>query len=86
MSEQDVIFPDQLLASLFAQIASSPLRVSIDKIVPLKQAREIVETELIVKALKEYHSLRRTGEILGVAHSTLLLLRKARALGISYTD
>jgi len=84
MSEQDAIFPDQLPASLFAQVASSPLRVSIDKIIPLKQAREIVETELIVKALKEYHSLRRTGEILGVAHSTLL--RKARALGISYTD
>lgn len=84
MSEQDAILPDQLPASLFSQVTSSPLRVSIDKIVPLKQAREIVETELIVKALKEYHSLRRTGEILGVAHSTLL--RKARALGISYTD
>lgn len=84
MSEQDTIFPDQLPESFFAQVTSCPLRVSIDKIVPLKQAREIVESELIVKALKEYHSLRRTGEILGVAHSTLL--RKARSLGISYTD
>ena len=84
MSEQDAILPDQLPSSLFGRLAPSSIRVSIDKIVPLKQAREIVETELIIKALKKYHTLRRTGEILGVAHSTLL--RKARALGISFTD
>jgi len=84
MSEQDAILPDQLPSSLFVRLAPSSIRVSIDKIVTLKQAREIVETELIIKALKEYHTLRRTGEILGIAHSTLL--RKARALGISYTD
>jgi len=84
MSEQDAIFPDQLPERFFDNFSYSPLRVSIDQIVPLKDARDIVETELIIKALKEYHSLRRAGEILGVAHSTLL--RKARVLGISYVD
>jgi len=84
MSEQDAIFPDQLPERFFTNFPSSPLRVSVDQIVPLKEARDIVETELIIKALKEYSSLRRAGEVLGVAHSTLL--RKARSLGISYSD
>jgi len=84
MSEQDAIFPDQLPETFFAKFSSSPVRISVDQIVPLKEARDIVETELIIKALKEYNSLRRAGEVLGVAHSTLL--RKARSLGISYSD
>lgn len=84
MSEQDAIFPDQLPPSLFAKFSASPIRVAIDQLIPLKEAREIVETELIVKALKEYPSLRRAGEVLGVAHTTLL--RKARSLGIPYND
>ncbi|MCO5385992.1 MAG: sigma 54-interacting transcriptional regulator [Desulfosporosinus sp.] len=84
MSEQDAIFPDQLPEPFFAKFSSSSLRVSVDQIIPLKEARDIVETELIIKALKEYNSLRRAGEVLGVAHSTLL--RKARSLGISYSD
>ena len=84
MSEQDAIFPDQLPEEFSVNQSSIPLRVMVDQIVPLKEARDIVETELIIKALKEYNSLRRAGEVLGVAHSTLL--RKARALGISYAD
>ncbi|MDA8223628.1 sigma 54-interacting transcriptional regulator [Desulfosporosinus sp.] len=84
MSEQDAIFPDQLPEPFFAKFSSSSLRVSVDQIIPLKEARDIVETKLIIKALKEYNSLRRAGEVLGVAHSTLL--RKARSLGISYSD
>lgn len=84
MSEQDAIFPDQLPEEFSVNYSSAPLRLTVDQLVPLKEARDIVETELIIKALKEYNSLRRAGEVLGVAHSTLL--RKARALGIPYTD
>lgn len=84
MSEQDAIYPDELPETFFDKISSSPLWVSVNQIVPLKEARDIVETELIIKALREYNSLRRAGEVLGVAHSTLL--RKARSLGISYSD
>lgn len=84
MTDQDTIYPDQLPDWFTSNFPSSPLRVSIDQLVPLKEARDIVEAELIIKALKEHKSLRRAGDILGVAHSTLL--RKARTLGISFTD
>lgn len=84
MSEQDTIYPDQLPPAFFNETSIRSLQISIDQIIPLKDAREQVETELIIKAFKEYGSLRRAGDALGIAHSTLL--RKARALGISYED
>ncbi len=84
MSEQDTIHSDQLPPTFFSKSVASPLQISIDEIIPLKEAREQVESELIIKAFKKYRSLRRTGDALGVAHSTLL--RKARALGISYEE
>ncbi|WP_041274669.1 sigma 54-interacting transcriptional regulator [Desulforamulus reducens] len=84
MSEQETIYPDQLPPTFFGKPSTSPLQISIDEIIPLKEAREQVESELIVKALKQYRSLRRAGDALGVAHSTLL--RKARALGISVEE
>lgn len=84
MSEQDTIYPDQLPPIFFSKSSASPLHICIDEIIPLKEAREQVESELIIKAFKKYRSLRRTGDALGVAHSTLL--RKARALGISYEE
>lgn len=84
MSEQDIIYPDQLPEAILKQHTTSSLQIEIDKIIPLKDAREQVETELITKAFKEYGSLRRAGEALGVAHSTLL--RKARSLGIHDED
>lgn len=84
MSEQDSIYPDQLPDAFLKQQTASSLQIEIDKIIPLKEAREQVETELIIRAFKEYGSLRRAGEVLGVAHSTLL--RKARALGIHSED
>lgn len=84
MSDQDIINTDDLPGYLLTGKPTVPIRVAIDQIVPLKDAREVVETELIIKALREYGSLRRAGDALGIAHSTLL--RKARSLGISVTD
>ncbi|AQS58053.1 sigma 54-interacting transcriptional regulator [Desulforamulus ferrireducens] len=84
MTEQDIIYPDQLPETFLKQHTTGSMQIEIDKIIPLKDAREQVETELIIKAFKEYGSLRRAGEALGVAHSTLL--RKARSLGIHYED
>ena len=84
MSDQDAICPDQLPPTFFSEQCTSPLQISIDKIIPLKEAREQLESKLIIKAFKEYGSLRRAGDALGIAHSTLL--RKARSLGISYEE
>ena len=81
MSETTTILPGQLPSSFLVEPASNTLQVSIQQIIPLKEARELVESKLILRALKEYGSLRKTGEALGVDHSTLL--RKIKALGIS---
>jgi len=81
MSETTTILPGQLPSSFLVEPASNTLQVSIQQIIPLKEARELVESKLILRALKEYGSLRKAGEALGVDHSTLL--RKIKALGIS---
>ncbi|MTI81870.1 MAG: CBS domain-containing protein [Firmicutes bacterium] len=84
MSDSNVIEANQLPDNFFIDEQKIPFKIKVDKIVPLKDAREALEMELINLAFKKYGSLRSAGEALGVAHSTLL--RKARSLGISLQE
>ena len=80
MSETNTIAVNDLPESFFNDERDAVPKIKIDKIIPLKDAREALEKELISRALKKHNSLRAAGEALGVAHTTLL--RKARSLGI----
>lgn len=84
MSDQDTIDSSQLPGYFFADKTVGSIKILVDEIIPLKEAQDAVETELIIQALKKHGSLRQAGKVLGVAHSTLL--RKARALGLSLHD
>ncbi len=55
--------------------------VAVYDIIPLNEAQEMVEKELIQKSLILYGSFRRAAKILGVDHSTLI--RKARKYGLN---
>lgn len=44
----------------------------IDDIMPLKTAREIIEKQIIINALKKYKTTRKVGEILEVDQSTIV--------------
>lgn len=71
MSESEVI----KAADFFAQIEGSGHgegAVMINQLVPMRDAREMVERELIRKALKEYKSVRRSAKALGIGHATML--------------
>lgn len=56
--------------------------VAVYDIISLNVARELVEKDLIKKALNLYGSARRAAKILGVNHSTLT--RKARKYGLKF--
>lgn len=56
--------------------------VDVRDIIPLNAAREMVEKNLIQKALNLYGSARRASKVLAVDHSTLT--RKARKYGLKF--
>lgn len=56
--------------------------VDVRDIIPLNEAREMVEKDLIQKALNLYGSARRASKVLAVDHTTLT--RKARKYGLKF--
>lgn len=81
MCEEEVIEPHHLPGEFMEALGREGWRPQIMEIVPLQEAREATEKELIRMALEKYHSLRRAGQVLGISHSTLL--RKARQYGLA---
>ncbi|MCL2337514.1 MAG: sigma 54-interacting transcriptional regulator [Firmicutes bacterium] len=56
------------------------LPISVNNIMPLREAKAVVEQELLRKALKENKTVRQAAKILGISHSTLI--RKAAQYGL----
>ncbi|QGP91572.1 Anaerobic nitric oxide reductase transcription regulator NorR [Neomoorella glycerini] len=79
-TEEKVITCKSLPAYICKDRGQGGVTIYVDDLIPLNEATRILEKKLISRALQEHHSLRRAGESLGIAHSTLL--RKAREYGL----
>ncbi|NPV89312.1 MAG: sigma 54-interacting transcriptional regulator [Firmicutes bacterium] len=66
------------------QKAFTPQPIQVQGLTTLKEAEEIVERELVARALRVGKSTRRAAEILGVTHSTII--RKMKQYELSGTD
>ncbi|WP_270180262.1 sigma 54-interacting transcriptional regulator [Alkalihalobacillus sp. CinArs1] len=51
---------------------TDPLKTEQDEIIPLKQALERVERDLITRAMKKYKTTRKAAEVLEVSQSTIV--------------
>ncbi|MDN5345367.1 MAG: hypothetical protein PWQ18_1481 [Clostridia bacterium] len=80
MGEDDLIQPEQLPLEWAGESQEAGKALVLKELLPLQEAREQVERQLITMALDRYSSLRRAARALGVSHSTLL--RKAQAYGL----
>lgn len=83
-SNEQVIRPnDEMLTTIQKEIHKSHSKeaVSVNNVIPLKDAREMVEKELIIKAYQQYKSITKVAEVLEVDYSTIL--RKIQRYGLS---
>ncbi|MGI6284330.1 sigma 54-interacting transcriptional regulator [Neomoorella humiferrea] len=80
MGEGDAILPEHLPIDCREGNDCIEKGLQIKEILPLQQAREMLERELINLAVQEHGTLRRAARALGISHSTLL--RKAQAYGL----
>ncbi|HBK53657.1 MAG TPA: AAA family ATPase, partial [Syntrophomonas wolfei] len=80
ISSSDIISRDELPVHLVSAVLDSP-RVSVSAIVPLKEAIESVEKQLLERAFAQYRTTRQIAKKLEVNASTVV--RKAAKYGIS---
>jgi len=80
MSDEEVITPRHLPIEFREVMQIEEWTPKLMDIIPLQQAKETTERELIRMALETKNSLRKTAQMLGISHSTLL--RKAQQYGI----
>lgn len=69
MSGGQTIEPQEVLGYL--QEKANPV-IGVDDIIPLREASEMVERQLILKALARFKSTRKAARVLGVDHSTIV--------------
>lgn len=72
------------LPPVMLQRSITPQPIQVQGLTTLKEAEEIVEKELLTRALRVGKSTRRAAEILGVTHSTII--RKLKQYGLSGTN
>lgn len=75
LSSGDSIDPQIINSQLDKQNITEVLPITIRNIMPLREAQEIIERELLQRALKEKRTVRQAAKTLGISHSTLI--RKA---------
>jgi len=80
MSDEEVITPRHLPLDFREVMQVEEWTPKLIGVIPLQQAKETTERELIRMALEKKNSLRKTAQMLGISHSTLL--RKAQQYGI----
>lgn len=76
-----MVLPEHLPGSLLGTGKAAKVEVRVKEIIQLKEAGEIVERELIAKAMESYRSSRKAAEALGVTHTTILRKLKQFNLG-----
>jgi PAS domain S-box-containing protein len=80
MGEGDLIQPEHLPLEFQEEPGDTGKALHLRRLLPLHEAREQVERQLITLALEQHGSLRRAARALGISHSTLL--RKAQSYGL----
>lgn len=80
IADEDLIQPSQVQLQLnkFKTKFISP--ISVNELISLHEAKDILETELINMALDRYPSTRKAAEVLGIDHSNIV--RKVAKYGI----
>ncbi|SHI16477.1 sigma 54-interacting transcriptional regulator [Desulfosporosinus lacus] len=80
VTEEDLVQPMHVLTQLskFKNKVNSP--ITVNEILPIQQAKEMLEKELIIMAFNCYPSIRKAAEALGLDHSNVM--RKATKYGI----
>lgn len=68
----EVVEQDLVEAQLFKDQERQAAPISINCLLPLREAQELVERELIRLALEEYRTVRGAAKALGVAHSNIV--------------
>ncbi|MFT9850082.1 sigma 54-interacting transcriptional regulator [Aneurinibacillus sp. REN35] len=69
--KHSIITEEQIIRVLYKNTKEKPVSLRVEGIMPLKQAVEEVESQLIQMALKEYRTVTRAAQILGVSKATL---------------
>lgn len=71
-AETSISVDNKIITSLFTRKSGPECRkIVINDIIPLKEAKEIIEKELITKALEFFGSTRKAASILGLNHSNI---------------
>jgi PAS domain S-box-containing protein len=72
LSNDELICESLVETQLFKEQGRQPLPININRLIPLREAQELVERELIRLALEEYRTVRGAAKALGVAHSNIV--------------
>lgn len=80
MSDEEVIPAAQVQNELMKNKAKYKSPVSVNELIPIKDAKEILEKQLIAMAFDCCQSARKVAEVLGLDHSNIV--RKAAKYGI----
>ncbi|MDT3698528.1 MAG: sigma 54-interacting transcriptional regulator [Thermincola sp.] len=80
LTDGDIIEADQVQKQLtkFGNRSLSP--ISVNELMPIQEAKEMLEKKLISMAFETYPSIRKAAEALGIDHSNIL--RKAAKYGL----
>lgn len=82
--EDSIAMDDQILKDYFSLPNEKRRSIVVNDVIPLREGRDILERELIQKALGHAGSGRSAAKILGVDHSTIA--RKAKKFGIDLQE
>lgn len=72
LSNGELISQNLVETQLIKDQVRQPVPININRLLPLREAQEMVERELIRLALEEYHTVRGAAKALGVAHSNIV--------------
>ncbi len=82
LSREDIIMMRDLPENIAAEIPGPRIRtISVRKIIPLKEARRMMDRQLIAAAYRKYGSTRKAAEVLEISQPSVV--RKMRELGLS---
>ncbi|MBS4031582.1 MAG: sigma 54-interacting transcriptional regulator [Clostridiales bacterium] len=75
MSRDSVIHLDELPDNIINRKFKN-IEININKLIPLKEAKEIMEREVVVNALRKYRSTKKVAEALKMDNSTIFRIMK----------
>ncbi|MDW7650005.1 MAG: hypothetical protein SCM57_01555 [Bacillota bacterium] len=85
MSRDTVIGLDELPANIINKKFKN-IEININKLIPLKEAKEMMEREVVVNALRKYQSTRKVAEALKMDNSTIFRIMKKYKLDDGQSD